>query len=276
MINNHAYIGKTERTCDIRWKEHIRAINDETKKSLIHLAFQKYGVENFSFEVLEENIPIDELNKKEKEYIKKYNTFIDGYNCTIGGDGESHVNHDLIIDLYNRGYSYNNIHYLTGYALKTIRTHINGDAISVKRAIITHAIGRDINNGKSVKYNNIMFDSHKELADYLAENEPLFKDTRHVSIMSYISMHSKNGVFELPKNNSKSGVVGRVYDVNCKSISFNGIKYNSYKDLALFLIENDLKFKDCKVNTVIQGISYSIKKEKPYKGYCFYSKKKIA
>lgn len=52
-------------------------------------AIQKYGIENFSYEILEEcdNSLLDE---KEKYYIKKYDTFNNGYNLTEGGqDGRT-------------------------------------------------------------------------------------------------------------------------------------------------------------------------------------------
>jgi group I intron endonuclease len=49
---------------------------------------KKYGKEIFTKIILEENI-VDEnvLCIKEKHYIKKYNTFNDGYNLSEGGDG---------------------------------------------------------------------------------------------------------------------------------------------------------------------------------------------
>lgn len=47
----------------------------------------KYGVENFFYEVLEDQIPIDELDKREQYYIEKYDSYKNGYNSTSGGDG---------------------------------------------------------------------------------------------------------------------------------------------------------------------------------------------
>ena len=49
---------------------------------------KKYGREIFTRTILEEGISsIEELNSKEEFYINKFNTFVDGYNMTIGGDG---------------------------------------------------------------------------------------------------------------------------------------------------------------------------------------------
>ena len=36
---------------------------------------------------MEDNIPQEELNTKEKYYIALFDTYSNGYNCTLGGDG---------------------------------------------------------------------------------------------------------------------------------------------------------------------------------------------
>lgn len=48
----------------------------------------KYGLDNFTFEVLErtENGP-----ERESYYIKLYNSFYHGYNETLGGDGRRYI-----------------------------------------------------------------------------------------------------------------------------------------------------------------------------------------
>lgn len=53
----------------------------------IYNAINKYGKENFYYEILEENIPEDLLNSKEISYIAKYDSYYNGYNSTPGGDG---------------------------------------------------------------------------------------------------------------------------------------------------------------------------------------------
>lgn len=58
----------------------------------LHRAFDKYGIENFTKEILfyttskfKENLKTI-LNPLETLYIKRYNTFFAGYNLTTGGD----------------------------------------------------------------------------------------------------------------------------------------------------------------------------------------------
>lgn len=95
--NNKAYIGISTDIED-RWKQHKSQYNwqRENKKSL-YQAFQKYGLDNFTFEIIEECLP-NELSDKEKYYVNLYDTYHNGYNATIGGEdyhGEGHPGHKL-------------------------------------------------------------------------------------------------------------------------------------------------------------------------------------
>jgi group I intron endonuclease len=51
---------------------------------------KKHGKEIFERIILEDNIPDDKLNEKEIFYIKEYDSFNNGYNATIGGEGGGH------------------------------------------------------------------------------------------------------------------------------------------------------------------------------------------
>lgn len=97
-INNHFYIGKSN-NIKRRFIEH-KCINHETNPSL-KLAYKKYGLKNFSFEILEE-CKLEELNDKEIYYISKLNP---EYNRTLGGDGASghHLSKELKEVLRQKG-----------------------------------------------------------------------------------------------------------------------------------------------------------------------------
>ena len=92
-INNKCYIGKTTRE-EKRKYEHL---NSRRSNSCFHKALDKYGTDNFTYDVLFETYSnstknLDTiLNALEIFYIKKYNSNNKkfGYNMTVGGDGVS-------------------------------------------------------------------------------------------------------------------------------------------------------------------------------------------
>jgi group I intron endonuclease len=92
-INGKVYIGKHCGVSEERWKTHLKNALDSTRPEHLYRAMKKYGVENFIYEIIDGpfNLSVGDefLNKKEKEWIKKYKSRSDekGYNMTEGGDG---------------------------------------------------------------------------------------------------------------------------------------------------------------------------------------------
>ena len=81
-INGKQYIGITN-NYKKRWENH-RCNNDSTMA--IAQAIKKYGVENFTFEILYSNLSIEEASLKEITLIKEKNTKVpNGYNVAEGG-----------------------------------------------------------------------------------------------------------------------------------------------------------------------------------------------
>lgn len=83
-INGHAYIGQSVNITR-RWTDHKNRYKDLNYDSTLYKAFRKYGLENFSFEILEECEP-ELLDEREIYYVALYDTFNDGYNETLGGN----------------------------------------------------------------------------------------------------------------------------------------------------------------------------------------------
>ena len=97
-INGKIYVGKTEETIEKRWKEHC---NDSTKERCkdrpLYRAMNKYGIENFHIELIEQT---DSPNEREQFWIERLQSFKYGYNATIGGDGKRYLDYDLICSTY--------------------------------------------------------------------------------------------------------------------------------------------------------------------------------
>lgn len=84
IITKEIYIGKSV-TIATRWANHIKSAFglDGAADSMFQRALKKYGVENFTWEVLE-LVPKEKLTEREKYYISFYDTKKYGYNERLG------------------------------------------------------------------------------------------------------------------------------------------------------------------------------------------------
>lgn len=97
-INQKIYVGKTEFSIEKRFKEHCKdAFRERNEKRPLYLAMQKYGVEHFHIELIEET---DIPEEREIYWIEKLGSFKNGYNATMGGDGKKYIDYDLVIATY--------------------------------------------------------------------------------------------------------------------------------------------------------------------------------
>jgi group I intron endonuclease len=85
-MNNKKYIGYTEKSIEVRLREHIKD-SENGSTTYFHRAIRKHGHDKIVTEKLDECTTQEEAKKKETFYIKKYKTFDNGYNMTKGGDG---------------------------------------------------------------------------------------------------------------------------------------------------------------------------------------------
>lgn len=130
LINGKVYIGKSI-NIQKRFKSHINDSFNENKSSynhLIHKAIRKYGVENFSFDIIEQ-CDENELNTKEMHWISVYDCCIldgkdKGYNMTRGGDGSSSVDIGKIYELWDKGLSIIEISEVLHYDRHTVSIRV--------------------------------------------------------------------------------------------------------------------------------------------------------
>ena len=89
-INGKKYIGQSISKGNARYNNHKSSYknpDDCEYESPLHRAFRKHGFENFTYEVLAQDVEnIDLLNQLEIQYIQQYNCQIpNGYNIEPGG-----------------------------------------------------------------------------------------------------------------------------------------------------------------------------------------------
>lgn len=83
-VNSKVYVGQTTQPVVKRFKQHLKLLK-ANQKQLISKAIAKYGGNCFYCEVLENEVPLDKLDEREQELIKKFDSLNNGYNLCPGG-----------------------------------------------------------------------------------------------------------------------------------------------------------------------------------------------
>ena len=108
LITNKVYVGITTETIDSRKARHIReSFNPGTQSYNYHFhrAIRKYGVEQFKWIQLEmiksetrENL-VFRLKQLEIKYVSLFDSYVNGYNSTLGGDNSETTKKGVLVYL---------------------------------------------------------------------------------------------------------------------------------------------------------------------------------
>ena len=162
-VNNKIYIGQTQKTIQTRFKRHINDAISGRLNTKLACAIRKYGKDNFHICEIDTANTKEELDQKEIEYIKKYNSISDGYNETIGGDGGD-------------TYKFKSQEEMNEISAKISKKCIGG----------LNSMARKI-KCKSIKTNQeLFFDSFTECKAYFGEKSDNFAKRRCAEITKYV------------------------------------------------------------------------------------------
>lgn len=186
-----SYIGMTSKDIMCRWDEHVsEAMRNSTRH--FHRAIRLYGADNWSHEILADCIDtIDEAYQLEKYYIKKHDTFENGYNLNEGGEG----NPGLRIPAYFEKHTW--VHAEHG------EEECTGEELMVKFNLPRQTVGNYLRSSDSSKY-------IKQICGWVIKGRhplPKVKITKDTSIVVY---HDEFGRFE--------GTVGELSEITGKEI----------------------------------------------------------
>ena len=165
-VTDKSYVGKTYDSIDSRWNQHIR----ESKRfphRKFYAAIMKYGPDNFIVEEIasaEEN----ELEVLEIDLIQELDTYKNGYNSTLGGDGKRYItiSDSDIIDKYNELKS-----------IKDVSRQLKIDEGSIRKILVSNLIElyKPLKpNKKTDIYSdtlNMYFSDTEEIAHYLIDTK---------------------------------------------------------------------------------------------------------
>lgn len=161
--NGKVYIGKTICSLRHRWRQHIYdAMSGDDSSPKLHRAIRKYGSSSFSVSVIE-NVDDSLLSSREIFWIKEYDAIRNGYNCTIGGDGQSFLDKEKIRELWDNGETVHNISSSLGCSRSSVARLLEGhDSYcpkeSHKRSIHKDMVSQYDLNGRYIQ----SFESVKE------------------------------------------------------------------------------------------------------------------
>ena len=99
--NGKQYVGKTNNSIEERFREHVSdSKRRRCEKRPLYAAMNKYGVEHFSIEVLEE-CNAENSSEREMFWIQALNTYgHTGYNATLGGDSKHYYDYNELSQAY--------------------------------------------------------------------------------------------------------------------------------------------------------------------------------
>ena len=150
-VNGKIYIGQTIRSVEQRWKDHQAAWHGNRHCQALYDAFDKYGIENFDIEEIEQCAET-ELNAKEQFWIQYYDSFNSGYNITLGGDGNRKLDAATIYTLWDEGLTTSQIAQKIGATKNGVKLLLTGyENYSIKEGKHRGAKLKGITNGKPIE-----------------------------------------------------------------------------------------------------------------------------
>lgn len=223
-INNKVYIGQS---IDIKRRLNWHKKYYPTKiHRALYSAFEKYGIENFTFEVIEE-LNEKELNEREIYWIEFFNSFgTNGYNLTKGGNniiGEENYLTVLTEDLVIKArIAYQNLENMLDF-------YYNSDFVN----LMTESSFQNIWYGR--RWQHIM---PEVFSNEIKEKRKIINNQNAKQRMrSYNAKVTEEDVIYIreQKNNniSRDSVFESYKDIICKSTFRKIWEYETWKDIKI-------------------------------------------
>jgi len=224
LLSDKVYIGQTVNS-GRRWSDH-KWLSRRKPEQYIHNAMNKYGIENFLFEVIAECKLPDDANESEKQLIVQYDSRNPekGYNLAPGG--ETAWNTGLPTKqqpMYGKHHSENSRKKISESNIGKLNPHSEEWKEKVSNALFGHEVSdktkekiknKQINKCKSEITKKKMSDSHKKL---VGEKHPKAKLTKEQVLL--IREEYATGNFSQKEIANKYGVSQPIiwYIVNNKT-----------------------------------------------------------
>lgn len=182
-INGKKYVGKTYNTIEQRWRTHLKDCVRFVNRPL-YQAIVKYGSNSFLVSELEF---CENPEEREIYWIQYYNTYRDGYNATLGGDGKLYFSYsdEEVIEKYKELLSIIEVAKFFNCSTNTISVRLKNNNIEVAAGGSVYNSKRTWKTQKVNQYsleNEFLrsFDSYHQGALWLIENNYTKGQPKHI------------------------------------------------------------------------------------------------
>lgn len=187
ITNSHCYIGQS-RNIENRWKNHKKCTYNSDKWNYpLYSAFRKYGLENFTFEIIEE-CTINELNEKEIYWIKYYRP---EYNQTIGGN----------FNVIPQKLTYEQVQEIQQILINDKEGKISHTDLGEKYGVSGKDTIRDINVGRTWFNPNYTYPLHQSI--YTGTHKNYCIDCGKIISKNALRCNKCNSIFKIKENQIK-------------------------------------------------------------------------
>lgn len=137
-VNDKVYIGQTINSLRVRFYQHRKfSLHPDKYPYPLYRAMNLYGRDAFSILPVEENIPKEQLDEKEKYYIEKFSSLVpNGYNISPGGGNQRfhpiREHEEEVVNLYLNGTLTKDIAKKFNVSNSTIRNILNKNGIEFR------------------------------------------------------------------------------------------------------------------------------------------------
>ena len=125
----------------MRFKQHCQdSIRTKMEKRPLYSAMNRYGIEHFSIELIEE-CPEEEASLREQYWISFYKSYTEGYNATLGGDGKSYIDMEEVLSLWQSGKTIKEIAQILGHDPSWLGLKLKEKGISeieIQKRLVEH------------------------------------------------------------------------------------------------------------------------------------------
>lgn len=231
LANHKIYIGLTNNVARRRARHFTDLHCKRHDNSFLQKEFNIYGQENFSFTVeFEGDVSPEEIGLKEREYIKKYDSYRNGYNQNEGGNfGPSNGGTKLTqSDIFN---------ILAALEFMSRPGQILADMYDVSRTTISR-IKKGVNHNQyKEEYESLPLEERQNIYKIFCESSNFYETKVHTTIIQSKRKLTQQQVFLLLYNEEKGRPVSfaeleRRFQVTSNTL-YTILNGQSYKDFIL-------------------------------------------